>query len=114
MKITFRIWILIIVLGFSILAIKPSFDSGVIVDSINKDSTIFEEGLRDGEIIKFVNGIEIKDVSSYGERISELFADGEEKRLDIRTKEREYTILTNSSPEITVKNLPKTSKKPSK
>lgn len=36
MKIGFRLWLLIVVLLISLLAIKPSFDSGVVVTSVEK------------------------------------------------------------------------------
>ena len=61
MKLTFRIWILIIALLLSLLAIKPSFESGVLIKSVDNNSSAFESGMRAGEIIKAVNGENIEN-----------------------------------------------------
>jgi len=108
MKLTFRIWVLLILLGLSLLAIKPSFENGVIVESVDRNSSIFEAGLREGAVIKSVNGIPVEDLASYGSVISDLFSDGLEKRVDIQTKGAEYTILSDEPPKITVKKVPRT------
>ena len=50
MKLSWRIWILIILLGLSALAIKPSFEQGVVVKSIDRNSSIYEAGLRQGTL----------------------------------------------------------------
>ena len=41
-KISWRVWLLIIAIGLSLLAIKPSFEAGIMVDSVEKNSTAFE------------------------------------------------------------------------
>ena len=72
MKIGIRTWILIIAILLSLLAIKPSFDSGVVVKSVEINSSIANAGLKAGEIIKSVNGIEIGDKKDYADAISSL------------------------------------------
>jgi len=108
MKIGFRLWLLIIVLAISLLAIKPSFDTGVLVTSVEKNSSIFEAGLKQGEIIKSINGKPIETKEQYALIVNDLFADGLEKRVDVSTETGEYTILTNKTLEITVDNVPRT------
>ncbi len=108
MKLTFRMWVLIIVLILSVLAISPSFESGVLVKSVDKNSSLFNEGLRSGEVIKSINGQEIKNQEDYALAVENLFQGGEAKRLDIQTKSAEYTVFLNESPEITVDNVPRT------
>ena len=71
-KITFRVWILIIALMIALLAIKPSFEKGVVVKSIEENSTAFFSGLSRGEIIKEVNGITIKDNDDYSKAMEEI------------------------------------------
>ncbi|MBU0907321.1 MAG: hypothetical protein KKE05_04140 [Nanoarchaeota archaeon] len=106
MKIGFRLWVLIIVLALSILAISPSFKTGVLVTSIEKNSSSFEAGLRQGEVIKQINGKEIMGVEDYSTVVNDLFTDGKEKRIDIVTEENSITFLTNQTPQITVSEVP--------
>lgn len=108
MKFTFRIWILIIILGLSLLAIKPSFGSGVLVDSVDKNSSIYEAGLRVGDVIKFVNGKDVQNLEDYGEIMSNLFLDEQEKKLTIETTDNEFIILTDEIPDVIVRDLPRT------
>ena len=61
MKMGWRIWLLIIALLLSLLAIKPNFQSGVVVKSIDKNDSFFEQGLRQGEIITALTGKPIKN-----------------------------------------------------
>jgi len=107
-KITLRIWILIIALVLSIIAIRPGFQSGVVITSIDQDSLLVKEGLGTGEIIKDINGKEIKNKQDYAQILTELFSDKVEKRTDIKTNKNEYTVLTNNTFGITVENVPKT------
>ena len=44
-RLTFRIWILIIVLILALLAISPSFQTGALIKSVEKNSTYFNDGL---------------------------------------------------------------------
>ena len=106
MKIGVKVWILIIALLLSLLMIKPSFQEGVVVKSVDKNSLLFEQGLRTGKIITQINGIAIKDKSDYARVVDDLI-DGSEKRIDVATKSGEYTILTNSSLGLTVDDVPR-------
>jgi preprotein translocase subunit SecD len=108
MKLTFRIWILIIVLLISLLAIKPSFESGIVVKSVDQGSQVFESGLRAGEKIIFVNGNPIEKKADYANAINSIFIDEEEKRLTITTEENEYIFLTNETPRLTIDDISRT------
>ncbi len=108
MKIGFRVWILIIAIILSVLAIKPSFESGIVVKSVEANSEIFNSGLKTGEIIKSVNNVEIETKEEYANQIDKLLSDGIEKRIDITTDKGSYTLFTNKVPEITIENIPKT------
>ena len=108
MKIGLRVWILLIVLVISLLAIKPTLESGVLVKSVDKNSSAFAEGLRAGEIIKSINGKEVKDIHSYSEVINSIFIGNESKRLDIKTDKTDYTIFVSEAPQITVDKVPRT------
>jgi preprotein translocase subunit SecD len=97
--------ILLITMLFLIL---NSVETGVVVTSIEQNSSIMEAGLKQGEIIQSVNGKIVSDKESYSKIIGELFSDGNEKRVDIKTKDNEYTALLKEPPKITVGEIPKT------
>ena len=89
MKITFRIWILIFVLIISILAILPissMFQAGVLVKSVERNTTVAEKGLASGMIITKINNVQINNVQDYNKAM-EIFSSNESQRL---------TIMTNS------------------
>ncbi len=108
MKISFRVWVLIIFVLFSIIAIRPTFEKGAIVTSIEQDSKLLGQGLGTGEIIKSINKQDIISKQDYTAIVTELFSDGKEKRVDVVTDRNEYTILTNETFKITVESVPKT------
>ena len=66
MKIGWKIWVLIIFLVFSLLAIfgfPPTFlQKGVFVSSIEANSTAFEQGLRQNQIIIELDGQKIENL----------------------------------------------------
>lgn len=106
-KIGWRVWILIIVLLFSIIAIKPSFKDGVVVKSVEKNSSLFDAGLRSGQIITAINGQTVTNKLDYGRIIDENFKDNIEKKIDIQTEKDEYTVLIDSTPNISVDDIPR-------
>jgi preprotein translocase subunit SecD len=108
MKVGIRIWILIIALLLSLLAIKPSFSDGVYVESVDPNTPISEEGLRAGEVITSVNGIEIHTKEDFAYVVDGLFIDGKEQRIDITTEGNSYVIFTNKTLDLKVANVPKT------
>ena len=54
-KIGFRLWLLIICIVIALLAISPSFKSGVVIKSVESNSTALESGLKAGMIINSIN-----------------------------------------------------------
>jgi preprotein translocase subunit SecD len=97
MKITFKIWILIFfVLAslISIFSIPPTFmDKGVLIRSIETNSSLFDEGFRSGTIITEINGETIQSLEHY----SELVSFQEERRTVIKTKQGSEAIGLFSS-----------------
>jgi preprotein translocase subunit SecD len=106
-QIGWRIWLLVIILALSLLAIKPSFETGVIVKSVEKNSTIFNSGLVAGEIIKEIDGTPIENLQNYSRALDKFPLENKTK-ITIKTKEQEYVLFTNTAPEITVKDIPLT------
>ena len=80
MKLTWRIWLLVFLLVIALLAIHPKFETGVFIKSVEKNSSIFNQGLRTGEVLKQINEFEINTKEDYSKAIRDIFSDGNEKR----------------------------------
>ncbi len=131
MKLTWKIWLLIIVLVCAAIIISPRFEKGVVVKSIEKNSSAFEEGLRSGMIIKSINGEIVNNMDDYTRIMGSIFTNEttqkteiketnlnstnstaviskNTKKLTITTKDSEIIILVDKAPDLTVANIPKT------
>lgn len=106
-KISWRVWLLIIALALSLLAIKPSFETGILIKSVEKNSTAFDSGLRQGQILKLVDGNEVKSIEDYSAAL-EKFPTEDKVKLIIKTKEQEHILYTDKAPEITIAKIPTT------
>ena len=108
-RFTLRMWILIITLILALLAISPGFEKGVAIKSIDKNSTAYETGLRQGMIIKSVNSKAVEGIEDYSRIIEgEFDSNKTETKLDIITKDNQFIFLTKEIPEITVGDVPRT------
>ncbi len=104
-----RIWLLIIVLALSILAIKPNFfETGAIVKSVAPNSSAANQGMVVGEVINSVNGQTILNAQDYANVLNSLFVGNATERLDIKTNKNDYIFLANQPPDISIDNIPKT------
>ncbi|MEK6858800.1 MAG: PDZ domain-containing protein [Nanoarchaeota archaeon] len=108
MKMGWRLWVLIIAIVFSILAIRPSFESGVLVKSVEPDSPAFQEGLRQGAHIIEVNGQAIEQVSDYARALGDNNSQIAPSRIEIKTEDADFVFFTNESLGLTVQNKPRT------
>lgn len=117
MKITFRIWILIIAVILSLISIfsiPPIFLSeGVLVDSVERNTTIREDGLREGMTITGINGVSITNLEDYRsqiEKIRNIPKNTTEKVIITITNNPEIINLYSSSlaDQISVKEIPNT------
>ena len=119
MKITLRIWILAAFIVFSLLTIFVSssftisyFEKGVLVKFVESNTTIFTEGLRQGDIIQNINGQTISNLQDY-EKAMSIFSDNQTHRLDIQAKNVQITDLFPPAVinDISVESIPKTNLK---
>lgn len=71
-KLTTRVWILILCLFLAVVAINPLgyLEKGVLVKNVRENSTAYEAGFRSGEIIKEVNGQAIETIDDYSKIMS--------------------------------------------
>lgn len=105
-KMSWKVWLLLIVLLLSIVAINPSpFKSGVLIKAVEINSTESEIGIVPGEIILAVNGQQISDLDDYVRALEQISE--EESKKTILTNEREYIYLSSGEPELTVADIPK-------
>lgn len=109
MKLGFRVWVLIIALFLAVLAIAPwkSFEKGVAIQSIEQNSTAFQQGLKSGQIIIAVNGQKVKSLEDFSKIVSNVNQSGQNVKTIITTKSGEFVIYSNESLGITVSTLPK-------
>jgi preprotein translocase subunit SecD len=106
MKLSIRVWILIVVLFFSLLVLAPwkSLEDGVMLRSVEKNTSVFDSGLRAGMIIKSINGQEIKNLEEYTSfHLENKDFSG---KMIVETKDKEFIFLTEKFPDITVAKIP--------
>lgn len=108
LKLGWRVWVLIIAILLSILAIRPSFESGILIKSVELNSSAFESGLREGQAIKSINGEKIADKEAYAGFMEKIFVGNESRRIDIATDDGEYILFINNPPQINVDSIPLT------
>ena len=109
-KFTWRIWLWIILIALSLISIfiTPTFlQEGVLITSVESNSTAFEQDLRQGQVITKIDGQKISDVESFSELMNEKFVSGEKVKTTFTINEVDYIIYSNASPEIIVSEIPK-------
>jgi preprotein translocase subunit SecD len=113
MKFTWKIWLLIAFLLFSLISIFSIppliLEKGVMVKSVEKNSSIFDQGLRQGMILTSINGNAVTSLADYETAIN-IFSDNQTHKLDIITKNSEIIGLFSGEiiNQITVENIQKT------
>jgi len=111
MKINWKIWILIIVLMFSLIAIfgipPKIFKTGVLITSVELNSTSFEQGLRQGQIILEIDGNKINNLEDYTNALKDKYT-GEKVKTTFLTNELEVIMFSEKNPNIAVAQLPAT------
>ena len=112
-KFTFKIWILIIVLVLSLLSIfgmPPTLlQKGVLITSVETNSTAFEQGLRQGQIIVAVDGYKINNIEDFSKAMQEKeYTSNESVKTIFKTKSSEIILFSKDAPKITVSEIPRT------
>ena len=111
-KFTWKIWILIILIILSLISIinfQSLFSQGVLVKNIELNSTEYQNGLRQGDIITSVNGKEVSNSVEYVSAMSNIFTNNTEPiKLVINTKDKQVVFFSDKIPKITISNIRKT------
>ena len=109
MKIGIRVWILIIVLALSLLSIQPwkSLENGVLIKSVETNSSAFNQGLRQGQIISSIDGKRVSGLEDFSEIISQKnYSENSSVKTIILTNQGEFILFSDKPPEITVSDIP--------
>ncbi len=106
LRMGWRLWVLIILLIISLIAISPTLKKGVLVKSVETNSSAYLAGLRASEIVKEFNSAKINNIGDYADQISKL-NDSISNKIVIRTEKKEYVFLEDGKPEIVVVEIPK-------
>ncbi len=114
-KLTWKIWLLLIVLILSLLSIfgfPPAFfQKGVLVTGVSSDSVAFEGGLRQGQIIVGIDNQDVDDIESYSKILEGKYLSGEKVKLILQTTDEEFIIFSDKMPDMIVSEIPKTNVK---
>jgi len=111
-KLTWKIWLLVIVLALCLLSIfgmPPTFfQKGVLVTSVESNSTAFEQGLRQGQIIIELDGQKIIDLEDFSNNLEGKYISNQSVKTIVKTKDSEIILFSKQAPEIIVSGIPKT------
>ncbi len=113
MKLGLRVWILLFALLLALLAIAPwkALENGILIRSVESNSTTFEQGLRQGQIIKAIDGKKIETIQDFSRVISAKNFSNTSLKTVISTDQGEFILFDDQAPEITVSALSKTNLK---
>jgi preprotein translocase subunit SecD len=110
-KLTWKIWLWLIILAFAIISIfiTPNFmQKGILITNVGQNSSAFEQGLRQGQVITAIDNRQITNIEDYSKIIQEKFPSNEKIKTTITTTTAEYTIYSKEAPDLLVSNLPAT------
>jgi len=102
---TFRVYIVLIVIFLMLIAISPRpWSKGVEIKSVDSSSIEFKQGIRAGEILKTINGNEIKTVIDYNNVIKNLFKFNNIS-INIETDKGSFSYEASNNIGFTLNNL---------
>lgn len=103
-----KIIIFIVILAALVFVVQMSAEEGVLIKSVEKNSTAFEEGIRSGMVIVAVDGESVKNTEDYSRIIGQKFPAENETKIIIKTTKEEFILLTDEAPKITVEEIRRT------
>jgi len=111
-KLTWKIWLMIIIVVLSLLSIfgfPPTFfQDGVAITSVQTNSSAFEQGFRQGQIITQIDEYKIKNLEDFSSALQGKFQSEENEKVVFQTKDSEIIFFSKNAPDITVSNVKKT------
>ncbi len=108
LNLTWKIWLLIIVLVLSLISIfgVGSFEKGVLITSIDTNSTGFEQGLKKGQVISEIDGKIITNIQDFSNAFQDKFLINQSEKTTLVVDGEEIILFTNTPPKITVSEIP--------
>ena len=110
-KFTWRIWLLTIFLVLSLLSIfnfSSFFQQGLVITSVEPNSSSFDQGFRENQIITEIDGKNIESVSDFSSALEGKFILNKTISITFTMKNSEINFFSNTAPEITISEIPKT------
>ena len=93
----------------AIFGMPPSFlQKGVKISFVDQNSSLYEQGMRQGQILHTINDQSIKSIDDYTNFIFEKFPLDENEKIIFKTNAGEYIVFTNQAPDLIVEAIPKT------
>ena len=114
LKLTWRIWLLVIMLILSLLAIFANahlFQKGVSISSVTPNSTASLQGFKQNEIITAINGRPVTNTSDYSAIIQSSYINNQSIKLTFDTDQGQVVYYSDIPPQIVVADLPPTNLK---
>ncbi len=115
MKLGFKLWLLIIVVLLSLLSIfgmPPAFlDKGVAITSVEANTTAFNQGFRQGQIVEAIDGQPVESLEDFSKIIQEKYPSQNSQKTVFTLKDGEVIYFSNKTPEIIIEALPKSNVK---
>ncbi len=95
-KLTWRIWLLIILLIASLFLIinLNAFSGGLLIKDVEKGSSAYSAGITKGEILKEINGLTINSLEDFQKAISLMNV--EEKNISILTENGTFDYISST------------------
>jgi preprotein translocase subunit SecD len=107
---TWKIWLLISLLLLSLLSVfglPPTFlQKGVLITSVEINSTTFNQGLREGQIITAIDGKKIESLEDFSNSLQGKFIPNETVKTVLIVENSEIILFSDQAPEITVSDIP--------
>ena len=108
-------WVLIIAVALSLISIfglpPIALEKGVLITSVESNSTAFDQGLRKGQVITSIDGKTVESVEDFLDVIKEKFPSQIDVKTIIQTKDDQVILFSSQAPQITVSDIPKTNVK---
>jgi preprotein translocase subunit SecD len=111
LKFTWKIWLWLVFLVLALVSIfiTPHFlQTGLLIQSVEQNSTAFDQGLRQGQVITKIDGIKVTNLADFNNILQEKFLSNTSVKTTITTDQGEFIIYSTTAPEITVSKLPST------